>query len=349
MMNNQETSVSRSSAIRKRRVPLSMESLKKIISLRDKGKSVSEMAEIVDMSPVAIYKILNRLTNSEENGVNPIGIIKKSGPKISDHSTDIQSVSQIVQFDNSLTQRQIKARLSAQDVHVSQPTVSRLLKKAELTRKRLKLRPAFTQTPEHLQTRMVFAREIRMLNDDILIYLDETGFNLHTGSNFGYSPKNTDAYRLVSRNRERNVSLLACISNTGILHHKMIVGSFTGEGIANFLCEAKVAIMRHSRNAVVIMDNASIHHSILVREFSINNGIRVKYLPAYCPQLNPIEEFFGTLKSRYSEFRENINNSDEIIETVGIILGRMGQELDFENYYRSMRRYLEMAFQRIWF
>jgi len=68
------------------------------------------------------------------------------------------------------------------------------------------------------------------------------------------------------------------------------------------------------------MDNASIHHSTLVQQFSVRTGIRLHYLLPYCPQLNPIEEFFSTLKSRYFRLRDKISNSEQIKIAVRIII-----------------------------
>ena len=334
---------------RKKRVTLTMDNIKKIISMKEKNYKVSEIAEIVEMSTVGVYKILNRISIAEENGNDPLTIIRKLGRKIQDNMPAVQSIAEIVQFDNTLTQRQMKAKLEERNVSYSQPTISRLLHKAEITRKRLKARPSLTQTPAHLEKRKVYAREIRVLSNELLIYIDETGFNLHTGAKYGYSPKNTDAYRLVPRDRQRNVSLLACISNRGVIYHKIEVGSFTGAKVASFLEEAKTAIKKHNRQAVVIMDNAAIHHSTMVQQFSVRSGIRLHYLPAYCPQLNPIEEFFGSLKARYSQISNNITNSDQIKKAVTRIIHEMEGDLNFDNYYQNMRRYLDMAFQSVWF
>jgi transposase len=50
-------------------------------------------------------------------------------------------------------------------------------------------------------------------------------------------------------------------------------------------------------NSVLIMDNASFHHTDRVREPCSNAGVKLLYLPPYSPDLNPIEEFFAELKA----------------------------------------------------
>ena len=47
----------------------------------------------------------------------------------------------------------------------------------------------------------------------------------------------------------------------------------------------------------VFLDNARYHHAKLVREWLSRPGCRIKlhFLPAYCPHLNPIERLWGVM------------------------------------------------------
>jgi hypothetical protein len=45
--------------------------------------------------------------------------------------------------------------------------------------------------------------------------------------------------------------------------------------------------------SVLIMDNASIHHSDVVKTLCQEAGVILIYLPPYSPDMNPIEEFFA--------------------------------------------------------
>jgi transposase len=49
--------------------------------------------------------------------------------------------------------------------------------------------------------------------------------------------------------------------------------------------------------SVLVMDNASFHHTERIRELCSNAGVKLLYLPPYSPDLNPIEEFFAELKA----------------------------------------------------
>jgi transposase len=45
------------------------------------------------------------------------------------------------------------------------------------------------------------------------------------------------------------------------------------------------------------MSNASFHHSEKIQRLCDDAGVILRYLPPYSPDLNPIEEFFGELKT----------------------------------------------------
>lgn len=49
--------------------------------------------------------------------------------------------------------------------------------------------------------------------------------------------------------------------------------------------------------SVLVMDNASFHHSEKLEQMCTDAGVRLIYLPPYSPDLNPIEEFFAELKA----------------------------------------------------
>ena len=48
---------------------------------------------------------------------------------------------------------------------------------------------------------------------------------------------------------------------------------------------------------VVILDNLCIHKTAAVAELIAARGASVRYLPAYSPDLNPIEQAFAKLKA----------------------------------------------------
>ena len=57
--------------------------------------------------------------------------------------------------------------------------------------------------------------------------------------------------------------------------------------------------------SVLVMDNAQIHHNGRVAQIVESAGCLLLYLPAYSPDLNPIEKAFSVFKS-YSTRNHNL-------------------------------------------
>jgi transposase len=53
----------------------------------------------------------------------------------------------------------------------------------------------------------------------------------------------------------------------------------------------------------VVIDNLSVHKSRWVRELIEEKGCQLRLLPAYSPDLNPIEEAFSKVKSLLRKVR----------------------------------------------
>ena len=49
--------------------------------------------------------------------------------------------------------------------------------------------------------------------------------------------------------------------------------------------------------SIAVMDNLSVHHACEVEEHFRQSGIVLLFLPAYSPDLNPMEEAFSFIKS----------------------------------------------------
>jgi transposase len=62
---------------------------------------------------------------------------------------------------------------------------------------------------------------------------------------------------------------------------------------------------------LLVMDNASFHHSDRIDQMCFDAGVKLVYLPPYSPDLNPIEEFSAELKAfikrQWHEYEDNPN------------------------------------------
>ena len=81
-----------------------------------------------------------------------------------------------------------------------------------ITKTRLSLVLAERNSKRILGLQPIFAMEMYLIRKSNLVYLEETGFNLHKSQHYGYSPAGQKAYITVPANNGQNVSLLCVIS-----------------------------------------------------------------------------------------------------------------------------------------
>jgi transposase len=62
--------------------------------------------------------------------------------------------------------------------------------------------------------------------------------------------------------------------------------------------------MSRSRGDIVMMDSLPVHKIAGVRELIEAAGARLRYLPKYSPDLNPIEQAFSKLKAHLRKAAE---------------------------------------------
>lgn len=251
-----------------------------------------------------------------------------------------------VQDDNTLTQSGLKEKLKEErDVNFTQSCISRVLKRNNITRKRIKTKPLIVVSPEMINARKTYARELRCFEDSQILFLDESGFNLHTSTKYGYSPIDTDAVKLVPANRGKNVSLLMIISEKSIVKTLIKTGSINRDIFLKFLDELVVEKLI-KQNQIIILDNARCHHGKVVENWSKDNEIIIKYLPPYSPALNPIEQVFSVLKAEYDRIRPRARTQNSLIENINLAVQKTKIQ-QLQPFYRNMRKFVDKAFQGI--
>jgi len=251
----------------------------------------------------------------------------------------------IVESDCTLTQRKMAEQLPEQ-LKCSTKTISNGLKSLGLVRKRLRKIPIERNTPANIQLRKSYATSIFRKQDFELYFLDETGFNLHNGPQFGYAPRGETPHITQPGNRGRNISVLVCIGIRGVVHWECIDGPYNSDKFVAFLDNLCPLIESDTvdelRQRILVMDNAVIHKTNAVKLKLESLRQDFKYLPPYSPQLNPIEEFFSALKSNQSSIRPRPKTNAQLKESIEKAI-EITSRLDLRGFYQHMRHYLLIA------
>ena len=330
---------------RKERKKITRETISTFKYLISKEKKKKEIMETLEISDSTFQKLRKGYSNGDFVDVNNF---KTAGEKRSEKRKDnralIQEISLQICACPTLTLKQLGDNIKSENSNmtVSTSTLCRTLKKMDYTRKVLTKVPINRNSNQNKDTRAQYANEICNIMDDNLVFLDETGFNLHLTPRWGYSPRNSKCSVVVPNSKGNNVSVIAAIDINGLLAYKVKIGSFNSESFVDFINNELPCIPKQQRK-FLIKDNASIHKTADSKEACASRNYVAKYLPPYSPQLNPIEEFFSCLKSRYCLFPRP-NKTEGIVRLVQQILGT--ETFHMTGYYNHMKQFIEMARNR---
>jgi transposase len=126
------------------------------------------------------------------------------------------------------------------------------------------------------------------------VFVDECSTNIALVPRYARAPKGERASGKAPRNWGPNVTLISSITLGGMGASLSIEGSADRESFSLYLEEVLCPALR--RGQIVVMDNLSVHKSRYVRELIEQRGCELWFLPAYSPDLNPIEEAFSKAK-----------------------------------------------------
>ena len=192
-------------------------------------------------------------------------------------------------------------------VLVSKATVCRTLKRYGMTRK--KVQRVACQRSTILRAK--FMSEALVYNRDKFVWIDETGSDRRNClRKYGYSLR---GYRAVKNSliisRGQRVNAIAAITQQGLLSYQLVTSTVDSSVFFDFIRGSVIPNMLPfdgvNPSSIVIMDNASIHHTQEVIQLFTQAGILILFLPPYSPDLNPIEEMFSYIKY-YLKLHEEI-------------------------------------------
>lgn len=133
-----------------------------------------------------------------------------------------------------------------------------------------------------------------------LVLIDESGLFLNPLVRRSWAPKGKTPVLLNDGGGRRKVSVIGAVTvspaarRLGFYFATRPDGDFDGEAVVGFLRD----LLKHLRgNVVVVWDGGPNHKGPAVREFLTGNPrLRLERLPAYCPDLNPVESVWSWLK-----------------------------------------------------
>lgn len=128
-----------------------------------------------------------------------------------------------------------------------------------------------------------------------LVFIDETALNTKMARMYGRSLVGRRCLGRVPYGHWQTSTFIAALRWDRIDAPFLIEGAANGEVFAAYVSQVLCAEL--CPGDVVILDNLSIHKAPLIAELIGSRGATLRYLPAYSPDLNPIEQAFAKLKT----------------------------------------------------
>ncbi len=122
------------------------------------------------------------------------------------------------------------------------------------------------------------------------MYVDEAGIDNRDNYSYGYCKIGQRFYALKEGKRTQRVSWIAALRQGKLFAPITFEGACNRDLFETWLEESLLPQLH--RGDVIIIDNASFHHSQTIDEIVAQAGCEIWYLPPYSPDLNQIEHWW---------------------------------------------------------
>jgi transposase len=127
------------------------------------------------------------------------------------------------------------------------------------------------------------------------VFVDETWASTAMTRSHGRCPRGQRLVAAVPHGHWKTTTFVAALRAGGMVAPTVIDGAVTGDLFVAYVEQQLVPTL--SPGDVVVMDNLACHKRAGVRAAIEGAGAELRYLPAYSPDLNPIEKAFSRLKA----------------------------------------------------
>jgi transposase len=150
-------------------------------------------------------------------------------------------------------------------------------------------------TPRIQEWRRQFAKFQQAADPLKLWFIDEAGCHISMTRDRARAPRGERAVDTAPRNRGTVVSMVGSLSIDGMGPMMTIEGGTSGDVFLMYVERCLAPVLQPGD--IVVLDNVGAHRDNRVRAAVEATGARLKFQPAYSPDLNPIELAWSKLKA----------------------------------------------------
>lgn len=149
--------------------------------------------------------------------------------------------------------------------------------------------------PDVLKQRRDWFENQPDLDPERLVFIDETWTATNMARSHGRCARGERLRMAVPHGHRKTTTLVAGLRLDGMVAPMVLDGPINGDWFEAYVAHILLPTLRPGD--VVIMDNFSSHKRASVREMIEAKGARLRFLPPYSPDFNPIEMAFSKLKA----------------------------------------------------
>ena len=157
------------------------------------------------------------------------------------------------------------------------------------------LHAAEQDRPDVAAARTALKAEQSKLDASRLVFIDETAVTTKMVRHHGRAPCGERLIASVPHGHWKTLTLVAALRIDALTAPFAIDGAMDGPSFLAYVEQVLVPTLR--KGDTVFMDNLRTHKIDGVKEAVEAVGAKVRYLPPYSPDLNPIEQAFAKLKA----------------------------------------------------
>ena len=168
------------------------------------------------------------------------------------------------------------------------------------------------------------------LNPERLVFIDETWASTNMARRYGRCPRGERLRVGIPHGRWKTTTFVGALTLRGFIAPWVLDGPINRNAFETYV--AKVLLPELRPGDVVVMDNLSSHKEPRVREMIERAGAKLRYLPPYSPDFNPIENAFAKLKALLRKAAER--TIDGLWSAIGRIIDLFNPG-ECQNYFRA--------------
>ena len=288
-----------------------------------KNKTPKELSILFDISLKSIYNWLNLFKNNKllKHKINYVK--KDSYFRNSLIRCNIKLY--IVKNPSFIYHKLIKFIFKNININISKSMLYNIIKDLNFSKKNITFSKKYGKKSKITAHTKKLKKNIKNIPLQNIISIDEISFDTNIFNNKAWNLKGQKIFKKIGATYKR-LTLICAITNSKILHYKIINNSSDSIIFLDFLKEINILPNNH-----ILLDNARIHHSKIVKAYTAQNNINLIFNTPYSPQYNPIERMFSKLKFNVKKYSNN-HNKQNLIENIKKSLKTIKKQ-DLKNYF----------------